>query len=107
MSHPDTETLLDKWYDAKQEIAILEKKIDKYKKAAENIMNESNSDVLSSSKYYLSRREMNKTTIGKKDLPEDIWNRFSKETFYNAFYISKKNEKKRSPGKNEKKRSPK
>ena len=29
-----------------------------------------------------------------KDLPEDIWNRYSKETFYNAFYLSNKSEKK-------------
>lgn len=90
----DIENLLNKWYEAKQEISILEKKIEKYKEVAESIMNKTNSDVLSSSKYSLSKREMNKTTIGKKDLPEDIWNRYSKETFYNAFYISKNTEKK-------------
>jgi len=90
----DTENLLNKWYDAKQEISMLEKKIEKYKEVAESIMNKTNTDVLSSSKYNLSKREMNKTTIGKKDLPEDIWNRYSKETFYNAFYISKNIEKK-------------
>lgn len=90
----DIENLLNKWYEAKQEISMLEKKIEKYKEVAESIMNKTNSDVLSSSKYSLSKREMNKTTIGKKDLPEDIWNRYSKETFYNAFYISKNTEKK-------------
>ena len=90
----DIENLLNKWYEAKQEISILEKIIEKYKEVADSIMNKTNSDVLSSSKYSLSKREMNKTTIGKKDLPEDIWNRYSKETFYNAFYISKNTEKK-------------
>ena len=90
----DIENLLNKWYEAKQEISMLEKKIEKYKEVADSIMNKTNSDVLSSSKYSLSKREMNKTTIGKKDLPEDIWNRYSKETFYNAFYISKNTEKK-------------
>lgn len=94
MNHPDIENLLNKWYEAKQEISILEKKIEKCKEVAESIMNKTNTDVLSSSKYSLSKREMNKTTIGKKDLPEDIWNRYSKETFYNAFFISKNTEKK-------------
>ena len=94
MNDVNIENLLNKWYEAKQEISALEKKIEKYKKAAENIMNETNTDILSSSKYNLSKKEMNKTTIGKKDLPEDIWNRYSKETFYNAFYISNKSEKK-------------
>ena len=60
---------------------------------AENLMNKENTDVIKSDKYILQRKEMNRTIIGKKDLPEDIWNRYSKELFYNAFYISKKNEK--------------
>jgi hypothetical protein len=89
----DIENLLNKWYNAKQELFQLEKKIEKYKVLAENLMNKENIDVIKSEKYILQRKEMNRTTIGKKDLPEDIWNRYSKELFYNAFYISKKNEK--------------
>jgi hypothetical protein len=38
---------------------------------------------------------MNRTTISKKDLPLEIWNKYSKESFYSAFYISKKDEKKK------------
>jgi len=91
----DIENLLSKWYNAKQELFQLEKKIEKYKVLAENLMNKENIDVIKSEKYILQRKEMNRTTIGKKDLPEDIWNRYSKELFYNAFYISKKNEKSR------------
>ena len=91
----DIENLLNKWYNAKQELFQLEKKIEKYKVLAENLMNKENIDIIKSEKYILQRKEMNRTTIGKKDLPEDIWNRYSKELFYNAFYISKKNEKSR------------
>lgn len=91
----DIENLLSKWYNAKQELFQLEKKIEKYKVLAENLMNKENIDVIKSEKYILQRKEMNRTSIGKKDLPEDIWNRYSKELFYNAFYISKKNEKSR------------
>lgn len=91
----DIENLLSKWYNAKQELFQLEKKIEKYKVLAENLMNKENIDIIKSEKYILQRKEMNRTTIGKKDLPEDIWNRYSKELFYNAFYISKKNEKSR------------
>ena len=89
----DIENLLNKWYNSKQELSQLEKKIEKYKMLAENLMNKENTDVIKSDKYILQRKEMNRTIIGKKDLPEDIWNRYSKELFYNAFYISKKNEK--------------
>lgn len=100
MEDDDIENLLNKWYHSKQELSQLEKKIEKYKTIAENLMNKENTDVIKSDKYILQRKEMNRTTIGKKDLPEDIWNRYSKELFYNAFYISKKQEK--SPGRKKK-----
>ena len=98
----DIENLLDNWYLAKQEICKLEKKIEKYKTIAENLMNKEKNDIISSANYILQKKECNRSTIGKKDLPEDIWDRYSKELFYNAFYISKRNEKK-SPGKKKKK----
>lgn len=91
----DIENLLNKWYSAKQELSMLEKKIEKYKILAENLMNKENVDVLTSNNYILKRKEINKTTIGKKDLPIDIWNKYSKESFYNAFYISNKPEEKK------------
>lgn len=92
----DIDNLLNKWYDAKQEISILEKKIEKYKKLAESIMDSKNTDNLSNSLYVLQRRDMNRTSIGKKDLPLELWNKYAKESFFNAFYISKKERKKRS-----------
>jgi hypothetical protein len=89
----DINNLLDKWYEAKQEISSLEKKIEKYKLYVEDIMNKRNIDVLSSYKITVQRKEQNRTTISKKDLPSDIWDRYCKELFYNVFYISKKNNK--------------
>jgi len=90
----DIENLLSKWHEAKQEIAVLEKKIEKYKAVATNLMDKNNIDVLTSSNFVLNRKEQNRTTISRKDLPEEIWNRYCKELFYNVFYISKKTEKK-------------
>jgi hypothetical protein len=89
----DINSLLDKWYEAKQEISSLEKKIEKYKMYVEDIMNKRNIDILSSDKIIVQRKEQNRTTISKKDLPSDIWDRYCKELFYNVFYISKKGNK--------------
>ena len=44
----DTEDLLDNWYKAKQEISILEKKCEKYKKAAEKLMSQTQKNTLKS-----------------------------------------------------------
>jgi hypothetical protein len=96
--------LLEKWYDAKQQISELEDKIEKYKKIADNIMDHKNTDTLSCDKYTLSKKDMNKTSISKKDLPIEIWEKYSKESFYSAFYLSKNNEKRKRSVKRSKKR---
>lgn len=92
----DISNLLDKWYDAKQELSLLEKKIEKYKHMVEDIMNRHNTDTLSSEKIVVNRKALNRTTISKKDLPSDIWDRYCKELFYSSFYISKKGKIKKS-----------
>ena len=90
----DIENLLSKWHEAKQEIAGLEKKIEKYKSIATNIMDKENVDILTSNNFVLNRKDQNRTTISRKDLPEEIWNTYCKELFYHVFYISKKGENK-------------
>ena len=95
MNETNVDNLLEKWYEAKQQINDLESKIDKYKRIAENIMEHKNVESLMNDKFLLQKKDINKTTISKKDLPIDIWNKYSKENFYSAFYISKANEKKK------------
>lgn len=87
------EELLNDWNKIKEHISILEKNMDKCKKIAEKIMDENNTDKIESKLFSLERKELNRTSISKKDLPEEIWNRFSKESFYNVFYLTKKNKK--------------
>ena len=89
MENSEVDSLLNKWYETKQQISELEKKLEKYKLFAEKIMDSKQIDVISNSQYTLQRKEMNRTSLGKKDLPPEIWDRYAKESFFNAFYISK------------------
>jgi hypothetical protein len=89
----DIDTLLDKWYNIKQEIALLEKKCDKFKKYAERIMNDKDVNLLSNSVYSLTKREMNRSVLLKEDIPRDIWNKYSKSISYPMYVIKKKKEK--------------
>lgn len=93
MDNDDIDNLLNRWYDAKQQISELEKKIEKYKTFAEKFMDSKQIDSISNDKFTLQRKEMNRTSLGKKDLPPEIWDRYAKESFFNAFYISKKKDK--------------
>jgi hypothetical protein len=86
----DVDNLLKNWYEAKQTIASLEKKCDKYKKLAEKIMLNMNTNNLSSSSYLLSRRNLVRNTISKKDMPIEVWKKYATENKYDAYYIKEK-----------------
>jgi hypothetical protein len=85
----DIDMLLENWYTAKQELSVLEKKIEKYKKYADMVMDKEDENCLANSRYTLSRREMNRTILAKDDVPRDIWNKYSKNITYSMITIRK------------------
>ena len=87
----DIKNLIQKWADAKTEIAELEKKINKYKRVVDRFMDEKGSNTVTSSDYTLRRKEMSRATISKKNVPKKIWDEYSKSSTYKAYYLSKKN----------------
>jgi hypothetical protein len=104
MSNSDIDSLLENWYNTKSQITSLEKKLEKYKEFAEQILDKMGEDKISSKDYTLKRIGINKTSISKADLPPDIFEQYSKELFYNSYYLTKKGEKvKRSRSKKAKK----
>jgi hypothetical protein len=89
MYEENVDSLLDKWYQTKNEIAELEKVLDKYKTHAERIMSSKNINVISNTKYSLTKREMNRSILAKDDVPKEVWNKYSKNINYNMFVIRK------------------
>ena len=86
----DIKNLIQKWADAKTEIADLEKKINKYKRVVDRFMDEKGNNTVTSSDYTLRRKEMSRATISKKNVPKKIWDEYSKSSTYKAYYLSKK-----------------
>ena len=82
--------LLQKWSEAKSEIIELEKKIDKYKRLANRIMDKNDGNTINSLEYKLTRKEISRTSISKKDVPKETWNKYSRTSTYTAYYLSKK-----------------
>jgi len=93
-STDDVDTLLEKWHDTKEQISILEKRLEKYKKYAERIMDNEDKDEINNSNYSLTRRNMSRTTLSKDDLPKDIWNKYARNINYPMYILRKKKEKK-------------
>jgi hypothetical protein len=86
----DINELLEKWFNAKQNITSLEQQCEKYKKLADRIMNTKNTNTLSSNKFKVSRNKKTRSSLGKKDVPQNIWNSYSKTSTFNTFHLVQK-----------------
>lgn len=89
MSSKDIDELLEIWNETKTKIADLEKKCDKYKQYCERLMKKMNVDILSGSRYYVSRSQVTRSTMSKKDVPDDVWNKYASKCTYPSYYVKK------------------
>ena len=89
----DVDTLLKKWDETKEQISLLEKKLEKYKKYAERIMDNEDKDEINNSRYSLTRRNMSRTTLSKDDIPKDIWSKYARNINYPMYILRKTKEK--------------
>ena len=82
--------ILEKWYDTKEKISLLEKKLEKYKSAIASEMNKKDVDKLSSDNFSITRRRNTRTYMSKDNVPEDIWKKYSVKCSYESFFLKKK-----------------
>lgn len=104
IDNEDLDELLEAWYKVKSEIAYLERKCEKYKKYCETILDKKEIDILTGTKYVLKRTTTTRTSISKKDLPRDIWVKYSTKTSFNAYFLKPVNEVKKSRKKSQRSR---
>lgn len=84
----DIEELLNNWFEAKQRLAELEKKCDKYKLMADKIMNIRGEDSLKTRTLKLTKTDMERETLSKKDVPKDIWNTYAKVSSFSTYRLT-------------------
>ncbi len=85
----ELKNLLMKWHNIKQEINELEKKEEKFKRILSDIMLDRDTDVLKSGEWKVTKRSQNIPRLLKKDVPTDIWKRYSTVSSFDALYLSK------------------
>ena len=79
--------LLENWWKWRTVKLEADKKLGKYKKKIEKIMERENSNKIQSGKYIVSKRKTHATRLSKQNVPENIWERYSTTTEYNTFTI--------------------
>jgi len=86
----DIDDLLSRWNKDKERIVESERNIEKYKKLANKILDRKDEDTLSSSEFMLKRRTQTRTTISKADVPNEIWNKYSRKVSFQMFQLVEK-----------------
>jgi hypothetical protein len=92
----DLDILLEEYYSAKERMRELEDIIYEYKDTIEEEMDEQGLEYLETRQYYIERKKMSSETLRRADCPKDVWAECAKRHTYNALYIKKKGEKRRS-----------
>jgi hypothetical protein len=60
-------------------------------------MTQTHKNTLKSTSYSLKKIDISKHTISKNDVPEEIWDKYSKKTSYSSFYLKTNDKDKKSP----------
>ena len=87
MSNEKLDHLLAKWDRAKKDLAEQETKVDKYKKRVEALM--TNTNVLKSDNYEVTKRSITKETISKESMPSEVWKQYARKATYEAYYLKR------------------
>lgn len=74
----DMDQLLEKWADARNTAAALEKKMDNYKKIAKQYLLRNNIKKYENDFFKLSQSVHERTSVQKKDVPKDVWDQYAK-----------------------------
>jgi hypothetical protein len=84
----DIDNLLGNWFEAKQRISELEKKCDKYKIIADKIMNIKGEDSIKSKTLLLTKSDMERESLSKKNVPKDIWKTYAKTSSFSTYRLT-------------------
>lgn len=89
LSTDKLEELFKEWKKVKKEISLLESREQEIKDVIKDLMKEVGSDKLKGINYYVEKKRQVRTTISKKDVPEDIWEKYSKDSTCEVLYLKR------------------
>lgn len=89
MNNEDLDKILKEWFNTKEEHALLTKRIEKYKMQIHKIMNNNNTNSLKTKNFKVLKKNNSKEIIAKKNIPSDLWEKYSTISNFNCLYLSK------------------
>lgn len=84
------EELIEQYKHYKKELDVLTKKMEKTKQKIKIKLNEYPEKKYENETNIVYVKSMNRTSISKKDVPEDFWEQYSVITQYDTLYVKDK-----------------
>jgi hypothetical protein len=83
--------LLHEWYKIKAQVSLLEKREADIKELVTDLMNQQGRRMIQTQNFVVSKRTQKRSGISQRDVPEEIWNRYSKKIEYGVFSLKRLN----------------
>lgn len=83
------EELIEKYEKYKEQTDYYNKKLEKVKKNLKLKLENLPSNEFDNKKYKVFVKNYTRSILNKKDVPVEIWKKYSKETPYNILYVRK------------------
>jgi len=78
---------LNDWYEIKQNIKRLEKRSEKYRRIVEKYMKDKGLRNLEQNDHTVSLQSRTTSSINKRNIPSDIWEKYCKTNQYNVLTL--------------------
>jgi hypothetical protein len=87
MDVQDLKETIEDWYQLKRRLNDLEKRIDQNRDKIIKYMDENNVDTVLTEDLIVKRIDTERESISKKDIPADLWSKYSKKTKSHMYRI--------------------
>lgn len=89
VSDDKLEKLLNEWSKVKHQISQLDQREKDIKELITDIMSEEKTTTLFTDNYKVTKKTQRRSHLSQKDVPEDVWKKYSKTTEFSVFYLKR------------------
>lgn len=89
ISDEKLDELMKEWSKVKRQISDLETREKSIKEFISDIMKDEGITFLNTDNYQVTKRLQKRSTVSQKDLPEEIWKKYSKTSEFPVYYLKR------------------
>lgn len=90
ISKDKVDELLSRWNGLKRQKSDIEQEEEEIKELIKELMSETGKNYLDGRKYSAELKKQSRKTISRKDLPEDLWDKYCKTSSCEILYLKKR-----------------